>query len=158
MTRLPRRWRASPATGRTASSSWDIRWAAASRRRWPPGGPTWSAARCWRTRPGCRPPTPLCGWRRAGSEVDSDDAYLETGQAWLRLPWQDIAAAITVPTLLVTGSETDLVDAATVREVRRVNPAIEVAVVQGVGHCIRREDAAAYHGVVDPWLAARFPG
>lgn len=94
----------------------------------------------------------------AEAKVDSDDAFLETGQAWLRLPWQDIAAAITVPTLLVTGSETDLVDAATVREVRRVNPAIEVAVVQGVGHCIRREDAAAYHDVVDPWLAARFPG
>ena len=36
------------------------------------------------------------------------------------------------------------------------NPAIEIVVVDGAGHCVRRDRGDAFHAVVDPWIAARF--
>ena len=34
------------------------------------------------------------------------------------------------------------------------NPALEVHVIEGAGHGIRRERGDAFHALVDPWLAA----
>ena len=37
---------------------------------------------------------------------------------------------------------------------RTSNGAVTIARISGVGHCIRRDDPAAYFGVVDPFLAS----
>ena len=34
------------------------------------------------------------------------------------------------------------------------NDHLEVAVVDGAGHCVRRDQPEAFHARVDPWLAA----
>ena len=39
-------------------------------------------------------------------------------------------------------------------EVGRLNPEFDVRVVDGAGHCVRRDRGDAFHAVVDPWLAA----
>jgi pimeloyl-ACP methyl ester carboxylesterase len=69
--------------------------------------------------------------------------------------WTDVASAITRPTLLVTGSRQDAV-LVSARSRERLaglgNRHIEVAVVPGAGHTVRRDCGDAYHQVVDPWI------
>lgn len=74
-------------------------------------------------------------------------------------PWTDVAAAITRPTLLVTGSRQDavLVNAQSRERLAGLgNRHIEVAVVPGAGHTVRRDCTEAYHQVVDPWIREQF--
>jgi pimeloyl-ACP methyl ester carboxylesterase len=76
----------------------------------------------------------------------------------MRLPtsWVDVAAAITRPTLVVTGDrEGDvLVGAPTRRQLAALdNPALEVVVVPGAGHDIRGGAPAAYLAAVEPWVS-----
>jgi pimeloyl-ACP methyl ester carboxylesterase len=35
------------------------------------------------------------------------------------------------------------------------NPCVDLRVVEGAGHCVRRDRPDAYHALVDPWLADR---
>lgn len=72
--------------------------------------------------------------------------------------WRDRVAALVVPTLLVTGDDDVRVDAAVCAELAAIgNPALEVAVVPGAGHCVRRDRGDAFHALVDPWLRAHVP-
>lgn len=58
--------------------------------------------------------------------------------------------ALRVPALVVWDADGPLaVDAA-----RVTNPLVRCAYLDAVGHCIRRDDAAAFHAVADPWLAS----
>ena len=61
--------------------------------------------------------------------------------------WRDLIGGVAVPTLLVVPRG----DGA---GVRTSNGAVTIARLSGVGHCIRRDDPAAYFGVVDPFLAS----
>lgn len=99
------------------------------------------------------PESELDAWARAKGDVDL--AFLATGVTMLGTPWRRIARAIDVPTLLITGDTEVVVHEPTVVEIASLgNPAVEVRVVPGAGHCVRREAADAFHAEVDPWLAA----
>lgn len=109
---------------------------------------------------GCRrehptwPESELAPWAQAKADVDL--AFLRTGETMLRTDWRDLATAITVPTLVVTGDGEVVVDEPTVAEISELgNPAVQLRVVTGAGHCVRRDRAEAFHALVDPWLAAR---
>ena len=41
------------------------------------------------------------------------------------------------------------------RAAELVNPHVDIRVVDGAGHCIRRDRGDAFHALVDPWLAAQ---
>ena len=70
-------------------------------------------------------------------------------------PWQEIAAEITVPTLLITADTEKgaIVTPEIARAVRTQNDLIEVAPIEGVGHSIRREGFEAYMEAVKGFLA-----
>jgi lipase len=91
-------------------------------------------------------------WARAKTEVDLD--FLALGVASLAESWDALVAAITVPTLAVTGDGSVLVDESIRRRAEAIgNPNLRVEVVAGAGHCVRRDRPDAFHAVVDPWLA-----
>ena len=99
------------------------------------------------------PTSELDPWGRA--KADGDLGFLATGLAFLDTPWTTIAAGIGVPTLVVTGTDDVILDADTRQSIADLgNPHLEVAVIAGAGHCVRREQPEAYHALVDPWLAA----
>lgn len=55
-----------------------------------------------------------------------------------------------VPVLVVWDADGPLaVDAS-----RITNPNVRVEYLDGVGHCIRRDDPRAFHAIADPWLAS----
>lgn len=90
-------------------------------------------------------------WARAKAEGDLD--FLRSGRALLAQPWQEMAAALAVPTLVVTGDHDVIIDAATRREIEALgNPLIRVEEVAGAWHCVRRSQGTRFHAVVDPWL------
>jgi pimeloyl-ACP methyl ester carboxylesterase len=100
------------------------------------------------------PESELLPW--AESSADFDLGFGATGRASLRVPWRDVARALARPTLVVTGTEGVILGPAVRAEIDALgNPAIEVAVVPGAGHCVRRDDREAFHALVDPWIAAR---
>ena len=55
---------------------------------------------------------------------------------------------------MVTGDHEVILDRAMLDEVARLNPGLEVEVIDGAAHCVRRDRGDAFHAVVDPWLAA----
>jgi pimeloyl-ACP methyl ester carboxylesterase len=99
------------------------------------------------------PASELDPWGRA--KADGDLGFLATGLAFLDIPWTTIAAGISVPTLVVTGTDEVILDADTRQAIADLgNRYLEVAVIADAGHCVRREQPEAYHALVDPWLAA----
>jgi lipase len=98
------------------------------------------------------PESELRPWAQA--KADSDLDLLATGSARVGTPWREVVAAITPPTLVVTGDGEVILRPPLLDEVARLNPALEVAVVPGADHCVRRDRGDAFHAVVDPWLAA----
>ena len=74
-------------------------------------------------------------------------------------PWLDDAAAIARPTLVITGGRDEEVRVSSRSRQRLAelgNHHIEVAVIPGAGHTVRRDCAETYHQVVDPWIRERF--
>lgn len=57
---------------------------------------------------------------------------------------------VAVPTLLVAPEDGGMAP----KPADLANPTVQLAFVPGVGHCVRRDDPAAYHALVDPFLAA----
>lgn len=94
-------------------------------------------------------------WAR--STAETDHAFLDLSNPMPSAPWMHVARALRRPTLLVTGTHDVIVDAGARLALGDIdNPMVEVAVVDGAGHCVRRDRAEGYHRVVDPWLAAQF--
>jgi pimeloyl-ACP methyl ester carboxylesterase len=93
-------------------------------------------------------------WVQARTQLDL--RFIALGRPEMREPWQELAAALTMPTLLMTGTEQVIVDEDFRRELAAVNPAVRVAVIEGAGHSTRRDRSDAFHSVVDPWIAERF--
>lgn len=97
------------------------------------------------------PEAELAPWVESKSQVDLD--FLELGIANLLQPWDAVVAAIGVPTLvLLAGRGGPVTPEARARAAQIGNPAVDLRVVQGAGHCIRRDDAEAFHALVDPFL------
>jgi pimeloyl-ACP methyl ester carboxylesterase len=93
-------------------------------------------------------------WARAKTAVDM--TFVRAGVGVLHTPWREIAAAIRPPTLIITGDREVILHEPTLAAIAALgNPALEVHVVPGAGHGIRRDHAEAFHALVDPWLAGR---
>lgn len=102
------------------------------------------------------PPVEIEPW--AVAKADCDEGFVGGADTRLAQPWTQIAAAIAVPTLVVTGTEQTIIAASRpVLDALR-NSHIQVAVVPSTGHCVRRDDPDGYHSVVDPFLAAHAAG
>jgi len=100
------------------------------------------------------PDAELAPWAEA--KVATDEAFLATGLALLSEPWTALVDRIGRPVLVVTGTERTIVPGALPALEALDNPWVEVRVVTGAGHCVRRDDGTAFHAIVDPWLAAAF--
>ena len=96
----------------------------------------------------------------AVSKTQLDPLLTDREQIASQAPWIDAAAAIARPTLLVTGGreEAILVTAQSRQRLTELgNRHIEVEVVPGAGHTVRRDRADTYHRIVDPWIRKQFP-
>jgi len=71
--------------------------------------------------------------------------------------WTKTVRGLSMPALLVTGTENVLIGPDVRDEVRRIAPDVEIVVIEDAGHCVRRDQGAAYHAVVDAFLAANKP-
>jgi pimeloyl-ACP methyl ester carboxylesterase len=86
-----------------------------------------------------------------------DDRFVGIGRTEMAMPWPDVVAALEVPTLIVTGSDDVIVDAAMRQRIADIaNPHVRVEVVESAGHSVRRDRGDGFHAVADPWIAARF--
>ena len=95
------------------------------------------------------------------SKAQLDPSLTDVEQILRHAPWIDNAAAIARPTLLVTGGRDDEVLVGPLSRQRLAelgNQHIEVAVVPGAGHTVRRDCADAYHQIVDPWIKETLKG
>ncbi|WP_103062382.1 alpha/beta fold hydrolase [Actinomyces qiguomingii] len=69
-------------------------------------------------------------------------------------PWQEVIDSLTVPTLIVTGTERVVLRGNNLTNItRRANPVITTTVIEGAPHCVRRTFPDRFHAITDPWLA-----
>lgn len=85
-----------------------------------------------------------------------DPAFIFREQDFEPLLWQEqlenAARKVSIPTLLVKGSLSELVDARSVEEFRQVLPNSEVVEVQGAGHMVAGDKNNAFEGAVLEFL------
>ena len=77
----------------------------------------------------------------------------------VRTPWYDVAAAVAVPALVVTGDNDAIWHGALLTRLREIisgNDCLDLEIIAGAGHCVRRDRPEAFHTVVDPWIAKQF--
>jgi pimeloyl-ACP methyl ester carboxylesterase len=99
------------------------------------------------------PDVELAPWVESKAQVDL--AFLDLGIANLLEPWDDIVASIAAPALVLLAERGGPVSPAVrARAAGIANPLLDIRVVEGAGHCVRRDRAEAFHALVDPWLAA----
>jgi pimeloyl-ACP methyl ester carboxylesterase len=99
------------------------------------------------------PEVELAPWVESKAQVDLD--FLDLGIANLLEPWDEIVAAITVPTLVLLAQRGGPVSPPVrARAAELANPSVDLRVVEGAGHCVRRDRTEEFHALVDPWLAA----
>lgn len=99
------------------------------------------------------PESEFAPWAQA--KLDVQDELVSRGGFTVATGWREIAASISVPTLVLTGTQQVILDSAMVSEIGALdNPAIDIRVIPQAGHCVRRDRTDAYHAIVDPWLAA----
>jgi pimeloyl-ACP methyl ester carboxylesterase len=82
--------------------------------------------------------------------------FLERGDYKPTTPWTQLFAAVTVPTLVVSGDRVDEIVVGQEMEegIAEIgNPHVSLMRVAGAGHCIRREQPEEYYRTVDGWLA-----
>jgi lipase len=97
------------------------------------------------------PEVEFAPWARSKAQTDVD--FLALGVATVATPWEEMVAAIRVPTLVLTGEDRVILDEDKLARARAVgNPLVSVQVVPGAGHSVRRDRPGAFHALVDPWL------
>ena len=97
----------------------------------------------------------------AAAKAQLDPSLTDRGQVASPVPWVQTAAAITRPTLVVTGGrqEAVLVTASSRQQLADLgNRYLEVEVVPGARQTVRRDYADAHHQIVDPRLRRQFAG
>ena len=100
------------------------------------------------------PEVELVPWVESKAHVDLD--FLDLGIATLLEPWDALVAAIRVPTLVLLAERGGPVTPdVRSRAALLANPHVDIQVVQGAGHCVRRDRPDEFHAVVDPWVEAR---
>ncbi|WP_022868515.1 alpha/beta fold hydrolase [Schaalia vaccimaxillae] len=92
-------------------------------------------------------------WAQGKTQVDR--AFVATGI--VGQPGREILASLRVPTLLVTGDGQDvLFGAEGLREVKNLNnPNIEVAMIAGASHVVRRDRPEEFYSLADAFLHRR---
>jgi pimeloyl-ACP methyl ester carboxylesterase len=71
--------------------------------------------------------------------------------------WTETVGGLTMPALLVTGTDNVLIGPDVRDEVRRIAPDVEIVVIEDAGHCVRRDQRVAYYAAVDAFLEANKP-
>jgi N-formylmaleamate deformylase len=99
------------------------------------------------------PDSELVPWARAKQQVQPQVASLAAAP---RVPWQSLLAAIRCPTLLLCGDLAlgAIVTPSVAAAAREHNPHITVATIAGAGHCVRRDQPAAFAQAVQTFLQA----
>ncbi len=90
------------------------------------------------------------------AEQQMDVEYLRRGDYKPTTPWSELYAAVQVPTLVITGDNAGevLVSEEVEEAIARIgNPHVTVVRIPGAGHCIRRDQPAAFYSTVDEWLS-----
>ncbi|MCT1557618.1 alpha/beta hydrolase [Helcobacillus massiliensis] len=89
------------------------------------------------------------------SWMRTDPELVRLGQVAPSTPWQDVAAALKVPTMVITSDTSEvLVGADQRRELEVIgNELVEVAEVPNAGHGVRQDQPEGFFAVVDPFLA-----
>jgi pimeloyl-ACP methyl ester carboxylesterase len=96
-------------------------------------------------------------WVEAKQQTDLE--MLGQRTITVRTPWAKVARRIAVPAVVVTGKAGAIWTGTLLEQLRAVdNSNLEVEVVKGAGHCVRRDRADAFHAVVDPWLVKQLGG
>lgn len=95
----------------------------------------------------------------AASKPKVDRRFVQEGLYLGDPAWESMFNAIRVPTLIVAPIGGEMTPATGQVD----NELVRIHEINGVGHCVRRDDPGAYHAVVDPFLdelrerAARSP-
>ena len=90
-------------------------------------------------------------WLTAKRRTDLDMAA--DGRIRPDRPWRRAISALTVPTLVISGTGEVIWDSQEWAALQSCgNPLVETAVVDGADHCVRRTQPERFHAVVDPWL------
>jgi pimeloyl-ACP methyl ester carboxylesterase len=98
------------------------------------------------------PKVEFAPWIEAKQQTDLD--MLADPTITVRTRWSDVIERVSVPALLVTGGPGAMWNGALLENLHRVdNPHLEIEVIRGAGHCVRRDRAHDFHAIVDPWLA-----
>lgn len=100
------------------------------------------------------PESELRPWAESKKQHDPEMAKHRRDQT---KDWTETARGLSMPALLVTGTNHVLIGPDVRDEVRRIAPDVQIAVIDDAGHCVRRDQGAAYHRVVDAFLAANKP-
>jgi pimeloyl-ACP methyl ester carboxylesterase len=90
------------------------------------------------------------------AERDVDVDFLAAGEYKPVSPWPELVAAVTVPTLVVSGDRWDelCVDGPMERGIEEAgNGNVTLVRLPGAGHCVRRDRPAEFYRTVDGWLA-----
>jgi len=87
------------------------------------------------------------GWAACKPLVDR--AYVRRGLYLGDGSWAELLDAVRMPTLLLVPPPSPM----TPRQDAVHNDLVRAVVVPGAGHCVRRDQPAAYHGAVDAFLA-----
>jgi pimeloyl-ACP methyl ester carboxylesterase len=96
-------------------------------------------------------------WLDAKLQTDID--MLADPTITVRTPWYDVTAAVAVPALVVTGDNDAIWHGALLTQLRDIisgNDCLDLEIIAGAGHCVRRDRPEAFHTVVDPWIAKQF--
>lgn len=91
--------------------------------------------------------TEIEAWADSRALVDRE--YVRRALYLGHSEWEDLFNALTVPTLLVVPPDAPMAP----RPDLVVNPLVRTVVIEGAGHCVRRDQPAAYHAAVDAFLA-----
>ena len=101
------------------------------------------------------PATEYSSWAQGKAQVDLN--FVRTGV--VGTVGRELLKELTVPTLLVTGDADDvLFDADGLRTIASYkNPMLEVEKIANATHTVRRDQRAAFYGIVDPFVRKHAP-
>lgn len=93
-----------------------------------------------------------CAWLQAKTQVDR--GLLRTGIVTPPTPWRQVAAALSVPTLVITSDGGGvLLGQEGLAQVRALdNPCLTTALVPGASHCVRRDQPQGFYEACDSFL------
>lgn len=100
------------------------------------------------------PESELRPWAESKKQHDPEMAKHRRDRA---KDWTETVRGLTMPALLVTGTNNVLIGPDVRDEIRRIAPAVQIAVIEDAGHCVRRDQGVAFHAVVDAFLAENEP-